>query len=305
MTVVLNQIFHGLMLGTLYALIGSGYTLIFGTLDVVSFSHGDVCIFGAFVLMTISLILVPWGIVFQSWYSILLIVLAVMLITGGIGILIERVTVKPFRKHGHMPLFLASLAISFVLREIIKHLYPQGANPKPFPITLSDLRFQWIGISLQLSNLIILIIAAITFISIFIFVNRTKIGLQIRATSQDMDGSHMMGVNLNKIYAAIFFVASAIGALAGILNGIYFQIIQYNMGVVGGIIGFSAAVLGGLGNVYGAIIGGLILGLAESLTSAFVPGGAPYKEVFAFVIVIVFLAFKPTGILGQRVYEKV
>jgi branched-chain amino acid transport system permease protein len=115
----------------------------------------------------------------------------------------------------------------------------------------------------------------------------------------------MMGVSLNKTYAAIYFIASCVGALAGILNGIYFQIMQYNMGVITGIIGFSAAIFGGLGNVYGAIIGGLILGFVESFTVAFVPGGTPYKEVFAFMIVIIFLALKPAGILGKKTIEKV
>jgi branched-subunit amino acid ABC-type transport system permease component len=305
MSSILNQILHGLMLGVLYSLIASGYTLIFGVLNVVNFAHGDVCILGAFVLMTGVLILAPLSITLGSWYFIPFLILLAIAVTGGLGVVIERLTVKPFRKVGHMPLFLGSVAVAFIIREVIKHLYPDGANPKQFPIILTNLKFQWLGMDIRLSNLIIIAIAAALFISLFTFVNKTKIGLQIKASSEDIDAAQMMGVSLNKTYAAIYFIASCVGALAGILNGIYFQIMQYNMGVITGIIGFSAAIFGGLGNVYGAIIGGLILGFVESFTVAFVPGGTPYKEVFAFMIVIIFLALKPAGILGKKTIEKV
>ncbi len=305
MTPFFNQVLHGLMLGVLYALIGSGYTLIFGVLNVVNFAHGDVCILGAFVLMTLVLILAPLGIAFQGWVATLAIILLAIVVTGGIGVLLERLTVKPFRKIGHMPLFLGSVALTFIIREAIKHLYPEGANPKQFPIKLSTVQFYFQGVQISVSNLIIIGTAAALFIILFLFVNKTKIGLQIKAASEDIDAAQMMGISLNKTYAITYFIACAVGTLAGILNGIYFQIMQYNMGVIAGIIGFSAAVFGGLGNVYGAILGGLILGFVESFTSAFIPGGAPYKEVFAFTVVIIFLALKPSGILGQKVYEKV
>lgn len=305
MSVVLNQIFHGLMVGVLYSLIASGYTLIFGVLNVVNFAHGDVCVLGAFVLMICILILTPLLVTLSGWYFTVFFILIAMVITGGLGIIIEQLTVKPFRKVGHMPLFLGSVAVAFIIREVIKHLYPDGANPKQFPIRLTDLKFQCLGVDIRLSNLIIIVIAAVLFLALFVFVNKTKIGLQIKAASEDIDAAQMMGVSLNKTYAVIYFIASCVGALAGILNGIYFQIMQYNMGILTGIIGFSAAIFGGLGNVYGAIIGGLILGFVESFTVAFIPGGAPYKEVFAFIIVIIFLALKPSGILGRKVSEKV
>lgn len=305
MVLILNQIMNGLMRGVLYSLIGSGYTLIFGVLNVVNFAHGDVCILGAYVLMTIVLVLTPLGIVFQSWVMILLLIITAVAVTGGLGIIMERLTVKPFRKVGHMPLFLGSIAVAFIIREAIKHLYPEGANPKQFPVKFNSLQFHLSGVDISLTNLLLIAIAAVLFITLFLFVNKTNIGLQIKAVSENIDSAQMMGISLNKTYALTYFIACCVGSLAGILNGIYFQIIHYNMGVDVGIIGFSAAVFGGLGNIYGAIIGGLILGFVESFTSAFIPGGAPYKEVFAFTVVIVFLALKPSGILGQKVYEKV
>lgn len=305
MSLILNQIFHGLMLGVLYALVGSGFTIIFGVLNVVNFAQGDVCILGAFILMAVVMLVASLGISFYGWFITLVLILLAIIITGGVGVIIERLTVKPFRRVGHMPLFLGSIAVASIIREIIKHLYPEGANPKQFPITFSDLKFEWAGVDIRLNNLIIIAIATVLFISLFIFVNKTRIGLQIKSASEDLDAAQMMGVSLNRIYATTYIIASSVSALAGILSGIYFQVIQYNMGVVMGIIGFSAAVLGGLGSVYGAIIGGLILGFVESFTIAFIRGGAPYKEVFAFTIVIIFLALKPSGILGRRIYEKV
>ncbi len=305
MVLVLNQIVHGVMLGILYSLIGCGYTLIFGTLSVITFAHGDVCVFGAFILMTILLILAPFGIAAQSWILILLLIVVTIGITGGIGIVIERYTVRPFRKMGHMPMFLGSLATAFILREIIKHFYPQGANPHRFSVILTDLQVEWGGVMIRLSNVIIILIATLLFVVLFWFVNRTRVGLQIRATAEDMEAALMMGVNLDRMYATIYFIASGVGALAGILNGVYFQVVEFNMGAWAGIMGLTAAIFGGLGNVYGAIIGGMILGLVESFTVAFVPGGTPYKETFAFAVVILFLIFKPSGILGKKVVEKV
>ena len=161
------------------------------------------------------------------------------------------------------------------------------------------------GVTIRFSNIMIIIIAGIIYFLLSLFINKTKVGLQIRATSQNIEAAQVSGIDLDKIFMMTFFLASTIGAVAGILNGMYYNIVKFDMGLMGGIIGFSAAVMGGLGNVYGAIIGGIILGIVESFTMAFVPGGSPYKEIFAFIVVILFLLFKPSGILGKKVIEKV
>lgn len=304
MVLVINQVITGLMLGIMYALIASGFSLLFGVLNVVQFAHADVCFLGAFVSMAVMTFLSKIEF-FPAWLVIFLTIIFAVIITGLIGTIIERICVKPFRKSPGLVILLSTVAVGFIIREGIKIFYPSGASPKLFPLSFPQWAFSVGGVTIKFSNIMIIIIAGMIYFLLSLFINKTKIGLQIRATSQNVEAAQVFGIDLDKIFMMTFFLASAIGAVAGILNGVYYNIVKYDMGLMGGIIGFSAAVMGGLGNVYGAIIGGIILGMVESLTMAFVPGGSPYKEIFAFIVVILFLLFKPSGILGKKVIEKV
>jgi len=304
MALVINQIITGLMLGIMYALIASGFSLLFGVLNVVQFAHADLCFLGAFVSMAVMTFLSKIEF-FPAWLVIFLTVIFAVIITGLIGTIIEKVCVKPFRKSPGLIILLSTVAVGFVIREGIKIFYPSGASPKLFPLSFPQWAFSIGEVTIRFSNIMIIIIAGIIYFLLSLFINKTKIGLQIRATSQNVEAAQVFGIDLDKIFMMTFFLASAIGAVAGILNGIYYNIVKFDMGLMGGVIGFSAAVMGGLGNVYGAIIGGLILGIVESFTMAFVPGGSPYKEIFAFTVVVLFLLFKPSGILGKKVIEKV
>lgn len=304
MVLVINQVITGLMLGIMYALIASGFSLLFGVLNVVQFAHADVCFLGAFVSMAVMTFLSKIEF-FPAWLVIFLTIIFAVIITGLIGTIIERICVKPFRKSPGLVILLSTVALGFIIREGIKIFYPSGASPKLFPLSFPQWAFSVGGVTIKFSNIMIIIIAGMIYFLLSLFINKTKIGLQIRATSQNVEAAQVFGIDLDKIFMMTFFLASAIGAVAGILNGVYYNIVKYDMGLMGGIIGFSAAVMGGLGNVYGAIIGGIILGMVESFTMAFVPGGSPYKEIFAFIVVILFLLFKPSGILGKKVIEKV
>jgi len=307
MVLIINQIMNGLMLGVMYALIASGFSLLFGVLNVVQFAHGDLCFLGAFVTMGFFTLITGIGFLhlLPPWLLIFLTISIAIGITGLIGIAIEKICVKPFRKSPGLIILLSTVAVGFILREGIKLFYPGGANPQVFPINPPEWKFLVDGITIRFSNVIILVIAGLVYFILSLFINKSKLGLQIRATSQDMDAAQMLGVDLDRIFMITFFIASLIGAVAGILNGMYYNIVKFDMGLLGGIIGFSAAVMGGLGNIYGAVIGGLILGMVESFTMAFVPGGSPYKEIFAFIVVVIFLLFKPSGITGKKVVEKV
>jgi len=304
MALVINQVITGLMLGIMYALIASGFSLLFGVLNVVQFAHADLCFLGAFVSMAVMTFLSKIEF-FPAWLVIFLTVIFAVIITGLIGIIVEKVCVKPFRKSRGLIILLSTVAVGFIIREGIKIFYPSGASPKLFPLSFPQWAFSMGGVTIRFSNIMIIIIAGLIYFLLSLFINKTKIGLQIRATSQNVEAAQVFGIDLDKIFMITFFLASAIGAVAGILNGIYYNIVKFDMGLMGGVIGFSAAVMGGLGNVYGAIIGGLILGIVESFTMAFVPGGSPYKEIFAFIVVVLFLLFKPSGILGKKVIEKV
>lgn len=304
MVLVINQVITGLMLGIMYALIASGFSLLFGVLNVVQFAHADVCFLGAFVSMAVMTFLSKIEF-FPTWLVIFFTIIFAVIITGIIGTIIEKICVKPFRKSPGLIILLSTVAVGFIIREGIKIFYPSGASPKFFPLSFPQWAFSIGGVTVRFSNIMIIIIAGIIYFLLSLFINKTKIGLQIRATSQNVEAAQVLGIDLDKIFMITFFLASAIGAVAGILNGMYYNIVKFDMGLMGGIIGFSAAVMGGLGNIYGAIIGGIILGVVESFTMAFIPGGSPYKEIFAFIVVVVFLLFKPSGILGKKVIEKV
>jgi len=289
-----------LMLGTIYALIASGYSLYSGILKVINISHADVCFLGAFISMAVVTYFPKIG-----FLPVWLLLLFAMLITGLFGIVFEKIFIKPFRKSTNLIMLLSTFAAGIIIREGIKIFFPSGASPKLFPLSFPDWQFMIGNVTIRFGNIMIIIIAGIIYLLLSIFINYTKIGLQMRATSQNMDAALRIGIDLDKIFMITFFLGSIIGMVAGVLNGMYYSIIKYNMGQTVGIIGFSAAIMGGLGNIYAAIFGGMVLGLVESLTAAFIPGGSPYKEIFAFLVVIFFLLFKPSGLFGKKTIEKV
>jgi branched-chain amino acid transport system permease protein len=213
--------------------------------------------------------------------------------------------IKPFRHAPLLMVLVATVALGTIIRETLRLFYPQGSNPQIFPGLLPEGGFPVGGLTVRYDNIVIFLSTVALITGVFFFVERTRVGMAMRAISQDIEGAAMMGINLNTTIAATFLLGSALGALAGILNGAYIGIIRFDMGLMGGIKGFSAAVVGGLGNIYGAIFGGLLLGVVETFASALVPGGTAYKDVFAFLVVIFFLVFKPSGILGEKAYEKV
>jgi branched-chain amino acid transport system permease protein len=300
-------VINALLLGCTYTLIAIGFNLFFGALNVVHFSHGDVCILGAFVTLLLYGLAKFLGILgfIPPLIFIPLLILMTMMITGVIGAFFERVVIKPFRQAPLLMVLVATVALGIVIREAVRLTFPHGSNPQIFPRLLPQKSFELGGVLLRLDNMIIFGITLFLIFMMFLFIKNTRMGAAIRAISQDGEAAMMMGINMNRTVAATFLIGSALGAVAGILIGAYNNIIRFDMGLMGGVKGFSAAVVGGLGNVYGAIIGGLILGFVETFAAAFVPGGTPYTDVFAFLVVIFFLVFRPSGILGEKVYEKV
>jgi branched-chain amino acid transport system permease protein len=307
MTEIIQQMINALLLGCTYTLIAIGFNLFFGALNVVHFSHGDVCILGAFVTLLLYSLTKFLGILglLPPLIFIPLLIVMTMIITGFIGVFFERVVIKPFRQAPLLMVLVATVALGIVIREAVRLTFPHGSNPQIFPRLLPQKSFELGGVLLRLDNMIIFGITLFLIFMMFLFIKNTRMGAAIRAISQDGEAAVMMGINMNRTVAATFLIGSALGAVAGILIGAYNNIIRFDMGLMGGVKGFSAAVVGGLGNVYGAIIGGLILGFVETFAAAFVPGGTPYTDVFAFLVVIFFLVFRPSGILGEKVYEKV
>lgn len=303
--VLLQQGINGLMLGIMYSLVAVGFTLYFGVLNVINFSHGDFYMLGSFLALVLVTIADSLGWVNNSLAYILFLFAGSMILTSIIGVLSARLAVKPVLKSPMLISLLVTLGLGIAIREAVRVLYPRGSDPKGFPALFPQESFELGGVLIRYENIIILAVGILTIVAVHLIINKTKIGSAIRAVAQDSEAAMMMGVNMDKTIDITFIIGSAVAAVAGILNGIYYGQVMFNMGGIAGVIGFSAAVIGGLGNVYGAIVGGLLFGLMETLSAALLPIGTENKRVFAFLVVILFLIFKPTGILGEKSFERV
>lgn len=301
---LLQQAFNGLMLGVMYALIAVGFTLFFGVLDVIHFSHGDIFMLGAFAGLSVLAGLHAAGIGGGA-VALALAFLASILITGLVGVAAERVCVKPLARSSPLMTLLATLSLGLVIRESVLIFYPRGADPKRFPQLLPQGGFELGGVAVRYENLAILAIGFCAMVAVDLIINRTRMGAAIRAVAQDPEAAQMMGVNLDRTVDATFFIGSGLAAVAGILSGLYYGEIHFIMGITGGVIGFSAAAIGGLGNVYGAIVGGLLFGMLQTTSAALIPRGSEFRDVVAFAVVMLFLIFRPSGILGEKSVERV
>jgi len=302
--VVLQQAFNGLMLGVMYALVAVGFTLFFGVLDVIHFSHGDIFMLGAFAGLSLTALWAVTGLG-SPIIALPLTFLGAIGVTGLIGVLTERACVKPLTKAPPLMTLLATLSLGLVIREAVLIFYPRGADPKPFPAMLPDGFFEIGGVVIRYENLGILAIGVVAMVLVDRIINRTRIGASIRAVAQDPEAAQMMGVDLDRTVDFTFFLGAALAAVAGILNGLYYSEIHFIMGIMFGVIGFSAAAIGGLGNVYGAILGGLLFGVLQTLAAAFIPRGSEFRDVVAFAVVMIFMVVKPTGMLGEKTVERV
>lgn len=300
-------IFVALMLSSIYVLIAVGFTLFFGAINIIQFAHGDVATLGAFIGISLYSLAQIAGFTgaYPTWLWVSAIVLGTLAITGGMGVLFERAVVKPFRNSPILMVLVATISLGIIIRESIRLFYPQGSNPQVFPKIFFESGFLIGPLSFQTIQFLILGVTFSLILGMILFINKTKIGLAIRAISQNIEAASLMGINPDLAIMVTFFAGSILAGVAGLLTGSYFSVIKFDMGLTAGIKGFSAAVVGGLGNFYGAILGGLTLGMAETICSAYIPGGSPYKDVVAFLLVIFFLVFRPSGLLGEKIFEKV
>jgi branched-chain amino acid transport system permease protein len=301
---LLQQALNGVMLGVMYALIAVGFTLFFGVLDVIHFSHGDIFMLGAFAGLSTLLGLAAAGLR-APVAALPLAFVAAILVTGLVGVLAERVCVKPLARSSPLMTLLATLSLGLVIRESVLIFYPRGADPKPFPQLLPQGGFEVGGVAIRYENLAILGIGLAAMVAVDLIIRRTRMGAAIRAVAQDPEAAQMMGVNLDRTVDATFFLGSGLAAVAGILSGLYYSEIHFIMGITGGVIGFSAAAIGGLGNVYGAIVGGLVFGVLQTTSAALIPRGSEFRDVVAFAVVMLFLIVRPRGILGEKSVERV
>lgn len=298
-----QYLLNGLMLGVIYAMVAVGFTLFFGVLDVIKFSHGDVLTVGAFVGLATYIGLQDAGIV-----SDLLLLVAVssaaMLSMALLGALIARYLVLPLRTAPPLNTLLITLMLGLALREAVRLFYPNGSNPKPFPRLLPEDAYSFGNFTLRLDSAMLLAFGIAAIASVSLLINRSRLGLAIRAVAQDPEVARIMGVNFERVVMVTFALGSALAAAAGVTNGLYYNEINFGMGLLLGVIGFSAAVVGGLGNVYGAIIGGFLFAGLQTFGAVWFAVPA-YKDVFAFAAVILIMAWKPTGLIAEKSAERV
>jgi branched-chain amino acid transport system permease protein len=293
-----QQLINGLTLGGVYALIAIGYSMVYGILGMLNFAHGEVYMIGGFAgWWVLHLLTRNNEVLFSAALVIALMIMIAMAVSALVGVIAERFAYRPLRNAPRMNLLLSALGVSIFLQNIV--LTYQGAKVRFFHISaLIPESFRIIEIGPVVFSFMRALVIAITFLLmglLTVMIKRTKVGKAMRATAQDLEAASFMGIDVNRMIVLVFLIGSALGGAAGTLVGLLFTQVDYYVGFQAGLKGFTAAVLGGIGNIYGAMLGGILLGLAEALAVTFLPSA--YKDVVAFVILIVVLIVRPWGLV--------
>lgn len=290
-----QHFFNALMLGSLYGLVAIGYTMVYGILRLINFAHGDIFMLGAYgVFWSVTLYKLPW------FAAVILSVVAV----AGIGVMVDRVAYRPLRDAPRISALISAIGVSFFIENVCIVVFSGIPRPVPSPDWLVDVIE--LG-SVRILPLAILVPLVSLGLVVFLFwvVYRTKPGLAMRAISKDIETTRLMGVHVDRIIALTFGLGSALAAAAGIMWSLRYPQIHPLMGIFPGFKAFIAAVIGGIGSIHGALLGGLMLGFIEIMIVAFMPSLSGYRDAFAFVLLILILLFKPTGLMGEKLEDKV
>lgn len=276
-----------------YALVAVGYSLVFGILRLINFSHGSVYAFGAHIMLLCI------GFSFNPWVGML----ASIAVTGILGILIDKVALQPLRDKKSIPIasLITTIGVSYIIQNMLMVAF--GSERKSFPNFFDYGKLDLGNIPITSSQLILFSISLVLLIALTVIIKKTRIGLAMRAVEQNPKAANLMGINVNSVITFTFFLSGASAAIAGSLMAGYYQLVYPTMGFMVGLKAFSAAVLGGIGILYGSVVGGIIVGVSESLAAAYL--GGTYRDAFAFIILIVILIIKPTGLFGKKGVTKV
>ncbi|MCM3726780.1 branched-chain amino acid ABC transporter permease [Neobacillus cucumis] len=290
---LIQQLVNGISLGSIYALIALGYTMVYGIVKLINFAHGDVFMVGAFIGFYCITIL------HLGFFPSLLISMAVCAL---FGVIIERIAYKPLRNATRIAALITAIGVSLFIE--YGTIYLRGAQPEAYPSNLVPLKdLDVLGVKISGQSILILGTSIVLMILLQFIVHKTKIGKAMRAVSHDMDAARLMGINVNNTISATFAIGSALAGAAGVIFGMYYTKIEPLMGIIPGLKAFVAAVLGGIGIIPGAMTGGLLLGVIEALVSA--AGYSLWRDGVAFVVLILILIFRPAGLFGKNIREKV
>lgn len=289
---MLQQLVNGLILGSVYALLALGYTMVYGIIKLINFAHGDIYMMGAFM---------GYFLINSLHLNFFLALILAMVGTAALGVLVEFLAYRPLRNSTRIAALITAIGVSFFLEYVM--VYFVGANTRSFPQVIETVRYNFGPISLTNIQLMILVISLILMVLLQVIVQKTKMGKAMRAVSVDSDAAQLMGINVNRTISFTFALGSALAGAAGVLIALYYNSLEPLMGMTPGLKSFVAAVLGGIGIIPGAALGGFVIGLLEIFATAF--GMSDFRDAIVYGILILILLVRPAGILGKNVKEKV
>jgi len=308
MDIFLQQIINGLVLGSMYALVALGYTMVYGVLNLINFAHGDVLMVGAMTGLTIVKFLNHAAPGLPALVKMAIAIVGAIPVCVLVNVVIERVAYRPLRNAPRLAPLITAIGVSILLQTLAMMIW--GRSPIPFPQVMPTDPIAIGGALISPTQVLLLALAAAAMIGLALLVEKTKLGRAMRATAENPRVAGLMGVDANRVIVATFAIGAALAAVAGVMWGANYSSAQFAMGFVPGMKAFSAAVLGGIGNIYGAMLGGILLGLIESLGAGYIGSltggffGSNYQDIFAFIVLIIVLTLRPSGIMGERVADR-
>ncbi|MDE2075728.1 MAG: branched-chain amino acid ABC transporter permease [Burkholderiales bacterium] len=306
MDVFIQQLINGLVVGSMYALVALGYTMVYGIINLINFAHGEVLMVGALVSWSVVTTLGDSGI--PGWALLLLSLVAAMLACMLLNFVIEKLAYRPLRNAPRLAPLITAMGMSLLLQTLAMIIWKP--DYKPYPILLPDAPYDFMGASINLAQILILVITAVVLAGLMALIHGTRLGRAMRATAENPRVAQLMGVQPDKVISATFIIGAALAALAGVMWAVNYGSVQHTMGFLPGLKAFTAAVFGGIGNLGGAVVGGLLLGLIESLGAGYIGDltggvlGSNYQDIFAFAVLILILTLRPQGLLGERVADR-
>ena len=306
----LQQVVNGLSIGSIYALIALGYTMVYGIISLINFAHGEVLMVGAMVSWTVATFLLDTASPMPGWLIMLISAIAAIIVCAALNYSIEKIAYRPLRNAPRLAPLITAMGMSLLLQTLAMIIWKP--NPKPYPQLLPvEVFFLWEdGPVITLTQVLILVITAVVLTGLLWLVNKTKLGRAMRATAENPRVAGLMGVRPDHIISATFIIGAALAAIAGIMWAANYGTLQHSMGFMPGLKAFTAAVFGGIGNLTGAMVGGVLLGLIEALGAGYLGDltgglfGSHYVEIFAFLVLILVLTLRPSGLMGERVADR-
>ena len=306
MDIFFQQIINGLVLGSMYALVALGYTMVYGIIGLINFAHGDVLMVGALTSWTVATLLAASGL--PGWLILLISLVCAIVICATLNFTIEKVAYRPLRNAPRLAPLITAMGMSLLLQTLAMIIWKP--NPKPYPLLLPTEPIDLGGPVISVTQVIILTATAVILAVLMFIVNRTRLGRAMRATAENPRVAALMGVRPDMVISATFVIGASLAAVAGVMWAANYGTVQHSMGFLPGLKAFTAAVLGGIGNLAGAVVGALLLGLVEALGAGYLGAltggvlGSHYADIFAFIALVLVLTLRPQGLLGERVADR-